>query len=123
MKKLLSYPLSVLYYFFFGVLLLVFHPIQWLSLNLVGYNAHRKSVSLMNFFIVRLICILGGKVSFRVQQPLPEEVPLIVVANHQSLHDIPPLIWNLRKHHPKFVSKIELGKGIPSISFNLKHGG
>lgn len=123
MKKLLSYPLSVLYYFFFGVLLLVFHPIQWLSLNLGGYNAHRKSVSLMNFFIVRLICILGGKVSFRVQHPLPEEVPLIVVANHQSLHDIPPLIWNLRKHHPKFVSKIELGKGIPSISFNLKHGG
>jgi len=29
----------------------------------------------------------------------------------------------LRKVHPKFVSKIELGKGIPSISYNLRHGG
>lgn len=29
----------------------------------------------------------------------------------------------MRKHHPKFVSKIELGKGIPSVSYNLRHGG
>ncbi|MFC2114601.1 lysophospholipid acyltransferase family protein, partial [Bacteroidota bacterium] len=25
--------------------------------------------------------------------------------------------------HPKYISKIELAKGIPSISYNLKHGG
>jgi len=29
----------------------------------------------------------------------------------------------MRKVHPKFVSKIELGKGIPGISYNLRHGG
>ena len=29
----------------------------------------------------------------------------------------------MRRHHVKFVAKKELGKGIPSISFNLKHGG
>src|SRR5690606_21687012 len=28
-----------------------------------------------------------------------------------------------RKHHPKFISKKELGKGIPSVSYNLRHGG
>ena len=33
------------------------------------------------------------------------------------------IIWFLRKAHPKFISKIELGKGIPSVSYNLKHGG
>lgn len=27
------------------------------------------------------------------------------------------------KYHPKFISKKELGKGIPSVSFNLRHGG
>src|SRR3546814_14757295 len=41
----------------------------------------------------------------------------------QSMYDIPPLIFFLRKHHGKFISKIELAKGIPSISFNLRHGG
>jgi len=29
----------------------------------------------------------------------------------------------MRKHHPKFISKMELGKGIPSVSYNLRHGG
>jgi 1-acyl-sn-glycerol-3-phosphate acyltransferase len=29
----------------------------------------------------------------------------------------------MRAHHPKFVSKIELGRGIPSVSYNLRHGG
>ncbi|GAA4762051.1 hypothetical protein GCM10023230_09170 [Flavobacterium hankyongi] len=29
----------------------------------------------------------------------------------------------MRRSHPKFVSKKELGKGIPSVSYNLRHGG
>ncbi len=29
----------------------------------------------------------------------------------------------MRANHPKFVSKIELGKGIPSVSYNLRKGG
>jgi 1-acyl-sn-glycerol-3-phosphate acyltransferase len=29
----------------------------------------------------------------------------------------------MRKVHPKYISKIELAKGIPSISYNLNHGG
>jgi 1-acyl-sn-glycerol-3-phosphate acyltransferase len=39
------------------------------------------------------------------------------------MHDICPMSCYLRKYHPKFVSKIELGKGIPSVSYNLTHGG
>lgn len=39
------------------------------------------------------------------------------------MYDIPPIIWYMRAHHPKFVSKIELGRGIPSVSYNLNHGG
>ncbi len=32
-------------------------------------------------------------------------------------------MWYLRRFHIKFVSKKELGKGIPSVSYNLKYGG
>ena len=39
------------------------------------------------------------------------------------MFDIPTLILFLRKHHAKFISKIELTKGIPSISINLRVGG
>jgi len=66
---------------------------------------------------------LGTTYSFRNQYVIPADKPLIIVANHQSMHDIPPIIWFMRRHHPKFVSKKELGKGIPSVSYNLRHGG
>jgi 1-acyl-sn-glycerol-3-phosphate acyltransferase len=39
------------------------------------------------------------------------------------LYDIVAIIWYLRDFHCKFVSKKELGKGIPSVSYNLRHGG
>lgn len=120
---LLSYPLSVIFYLFFGVTLLIFHVIQWVSFNLFGYQAHKKSVDGLNFFILMCLRILGATFKFNKPKDLPENIPLIIVSNHQSLWDIPPIIWYLRKYHPKFVSKIELQKGIPSVSYNLRHGG
>lgn len=121
--KIIAYPLSVIYYLVFGLILAVFHPIQWLCLKVGGYNAHRICVAVMNLGLVRSLHILGTKVSFKNNPNIPKNKPIIFVANHQSLNDIPAMIWFLRKHHPKFVSKKELGKGIPSVSFNLKYGG
>ena len=123
MLKLLSYPLTILFFLLFGLVLVIFHPIQWLCLNLIGYNAHKKSVSVLNWFIMRCTNVLGTRYTFRNQQQLPTDRPLIIVTNHQSMYDIPPIIWYMRMYHPKFVSKIELGKGIPSVSYNLRHGG
>lgn len=67
--------------------------------------------------------IMGTRFKVDIRGEYPENVPFIIVSNHQSMWDIPPIIWYLRKFHPKFISKKELGSGIPSISYNLKHGG
>ena len=64
-----------------------------------------------------------GEAGFENKHDLPEGIPHIIVANHQSPYDIPPIIWYLRKIHPKFISKKELGRGIPSVSYNLRKGG
>ena len=48
MKTVLSYPLSILYYLFFGILLFLFQIIQWFCLNVFGYYAHKKSVDIEN---------------------------------------------------------------------------
>ena len=77
----------------------------------------------MNLAIMRCTHILGTRYNIIYPENMPESGPLIIVTNHQSLYDIPPIIWYLRNYHPKFVSKKELGKGIPSVSFNLRHGG
>ena len=77
----------------------------------------------MNWCLVKSLLILGIRVKLINKHKLPENATILFVANHQSLFDIPPVIWYFRKHWPKFVSKKELGKGIPSVSFNLRHGG
>ncbi|MEN1783538.1 MAG: lysophospholipid acyltransferase family protein [Bacteroidota bacterium] len=123
MQKLLSYLLTPIYFFFFGLSLIVFHPIQWCCLRIFGYDAHKRSVSILNWFLVRCLHILGSRFTFSNVAHLPKNRPLIIVTNHQSMYDIPPIIWHMRAYHPKFVSKKELGKGIPSVSFNLRHGG
>lgn len=123
MQKVLAYPLSFVYLILFGLCLLIFHPIQWVCYNLFGYEAHRISVALLNLSLMRSTHVLGTTYTFDNPHDIPTDRPLIIVPNHQSMHDIPPLIWFMRKHHPKFVSKKELGKGIPSVSYNLRHGG
>lgn len=123
MNKLFGYIFTPIHYLFFGLFLCIFHPVQWVCLKLGGLEAHKRSVDLMNFFLISTYFIMGSRISFSIPYKLPENRPIIFVANHQSMYDIPPLIWFLRKHYPKFISKIELTKGIPSISFNLKYGG
>ena len=123
MEKLISYPISIIYYLSFGLFLVIFHPIQWFCLHVFGYQAHKKSVDYLNFFLVRCTNLLGTTYDFKNLETIPKNVPLIFVANHQSMYDIIAVIWFMRKHHIKFVSKKELGKGVPSVSFNLRNGG
>jgi 1-acyl-sn-glycerol-3-phosphate acyltransferase len=123
MKKILGYVLTPIFYLIFGLSLCIFHPIQWLCFNLFGYKAHKRSVDTLNFFLTYSQFSLLNSISFKNNVDLPTNKSIIFVANHQSMYDIPSLIWFLRKYHPKFISKIELTKGIPSISYNLKHGG
>jgi 1-acyl-sn-glycerol-3-phosphate acyltransferase len=123
MEKILSHFVSVVFYLVFVVFLLIFHPVQWVCLNVFGYQAHKKSVDVLNGMLLRCLHILGTTIAFKGIEKVPKGVPLIIVANHQSMYDIPPIIWFMRKFHPKFISKKELGKGIPSVSYNLRHGG
>jgi 1-acyl-sn-glycerol-3-phosphate acyltransferase len=121
--RLLGYLLTPIYLVVFGLLLVLFHPIQMICRNAWGYSAHKKSVDIMNFLIIKSLFILGTSISFRGLEKLPKDRPIVLISNHQSLFDIPSISWAFRNHHPKFIAKIELGKGIPSVSYNLRYGG
>lgn len=123
MEKIISYPISFISMLLFLLVLVIFHPIQWICFNVFGYQAHKKSVDYLNFVLLRIGHLLGTTYKVEGRELIPKGVPVIFVANHQSLYDIVGIIWFMRKFHPKFVSKKELGKGIPSISYNLNHGG
>jgi len=123
MSRFLGYILSAIHYPAFGLLLLIFQPIQWVCYTYFGYNAHKKSVDILNFCLTKTYYLLGNRVTFTNKQTLPLNRPIIFICNHQSMYDVPPLIYYLRHYHAKFISKIELTKGILSISYNLKVGG
>lgn len=123
MKKILSYPLSILAYLWFLFFICLFQPIQWFTLNIFGYQAHKKSVDYLNFFLIQTLFFIFSCAEIENRALIPEGEPIIFVSNHQGLFDIIGFAWFMRKFHPKFVSKIELGKGIPSVSYNLNQGG
>ncbi|EDM45452.1 1-acyl-sn-glycerol-3-phosphate acyltransferase [unidentified eubacterium SCB49] len=121
--KIISYPLSIIFYLCFGLSIVIFHGLQWIGFNFFGYTGHKSMVEGLQWFLMRCLNILGTRHTITFTGEIPKNVPLIIASNHQSMWDIPPVIWYLRKYHPKFISKKELGKGIPSISYNLRHGG
>ena len=123
MKKIISYPLSIVTYLLFLITICLFHPLQYVCFNLFGYKAHKRIVDLMNFILLGILIMVISTAEIENKADLPEGIPLIFVSNHQGLYDIIGISWFLRKYHPKFVSKVELGKGIPSVSYNLNHGG
>ncbi|MFA6400057.1 MAG: lysophospholipid acyltransferase family protein [Salinivirgaceae bacterium] len=123
MRKVLAFPFSVIHFFLMFTLLGIFHPIQVVAYTVFGYSAHKRAVDLLNFLLVQNLYTLLCRPSFYGFNELPKNQPLIIVSNHQSMYDISPVVWGFRKHHTKFISKKELGKNLPSISYNLRKGG
>lgn len=123
MKTLLSYLLTPIFFFFFGFFLGIFHPTQVIARNLFGARAHDKTVAALNYCLMRCLLILGAKVKFNNFIKLPKDEPVLVISNHQSMWDIPPIIWKLQNKRTKYIAKASLAKNIPSISYNLKYGG
>lgn len=121
--KILAYPLSILHYITFSSLLLIFHPLQWICIHFLGRKAHKTLVDFLNILLIKSFLLSGNRVKFTFETELPDNTPLIFAANHQSIYDIPPLIWYLRKYSIRFVGKKELGNGTPSITINLRHNG
>ncbi|MFH1297089.1 MAG: lysophospholipid acyltransferase family protein [Bacteroidota bacterium] len=122
MKKVLGYLLTPIFHLYYGLMLLLFHPIQVGALYFFGDQARKRSVDVLNLFLVKGLYILGCKVKFSGFEKIPDNRPLIIVSNHQSMYDIPAVVYGFKNYYPKFISKIELAKNLPSISHNLKHG-
>lgn len=123
MKKFLGFLLTPGFLLLWLLLLNVFHLLQVFAFNVLGARAHQTVVVALNGLLLHSLWLLGTRFSVRFSEQLPRHRPIIFVANHQNKLDIVGISWYLRQYSPKFVSKIELAKGLPSVSFNLRHSG
>jgi 1-acyl-sn-glycerol-3-phosphate acyltransferase len=122
LKISLGYLLTPLFHIYYGLLLVIFHPIMVAMLFFFGDASRKKTVDILNFLLVKGLHIMGCRISFSGFEKIPESRPIIIVSNHQSMFDIPAVVHGFRKYYPRFISKIELAKNIPSVSHNLRHG-
>ena len=123
MHKLISYITSVLFALIAGSLVVILHPVQVLAHRIGGYGPHKKVVEFSVSIVMKCLILLGTSVKYRGVKNLPTNRPLIIISNHQSTFDIPVIVSAFKKNHPKFIAKKALGKNLPSVSYNLNHGG
>lgn len=120
---ILSWLCTVPYTVTFILILVVCHPFHVLA-ALFGTNAHKWALDIMNWMIVTNIRVLtGARYRVRGAPCLPADKSVILVSNHQSMYDIPMIMWVCRSRHVGFIAKRELGRWIPSISLALRRLG
>jgi 1-acyl-sn-glycerol-3-phosphate acyltransferase len=85
------------------------------------FDKHQKKLGRMIFSTVQSLTGFRINVEPFRGPPLPRTV--LLVSNHQSLADIPVLVYSFPRLSLRFVTKRELGRGIPAVSPFLRIGG
>jgi 1-acyl-sn-glycerol-3-phosphate acyltransferase len=105
----------------FGALL-TYDLVQRVAIRF-GAHAHQRSVTAMARAMNRAARLAGTRHRVEGKQHLHPGRSYLIVVNHQSLLDIAMASDFLDLLEPRYVSKRELAKGIPGVSFNLSRGG
>ncbi len=122
MKRLRDWVFSVPFLVVFGLLLGVFDPLQRIA-HLFGRRPQEVVVGALQTCLVWAFRICGTRLRVERSPLVRPDTAYVLIANHQSLFDIPIFGALLFSNFPKYVSKRELARWIPSISYNLRHGG
>lgn len=121
-QRALGWLLTPGYLVVFVCTVLLWHPLI-VSAYYFGPRVYHAVIALGNGALILGLRLAGARVRIQGFEALPEGRSLIVVSNHQSLYDIPFLLWFFRKSLPCFIAKQELGRGIPSASHALRNMG
>lgn len=124
MQKILGWVFTPFWVLAFFFSLCLCHVMQVFGRHLFGYKGQKYGADVLGKLLIYTLKFVGTSWDLpRLPVSLSTDKPILVIANHQSLFDIAALVLIFARHHAKFVSKIELSKGIPGISYNLRHGG
>jgi len=121
-RTILDWLFTVPFLATFGLVLLVFDPLQRIT-RLFGPRPHEIVVGLMQIALLWAFEICGTHLAVERSPAVQPWTPYVLIANHQSMFDVPILGALLFSNFPKYVSKKELARWIPSISYNLRRGG
>lgn len=122
MRKIVDWIFTIPFLILFGLILAIFEPIARIA-RLFGLRPMEVTMGIMQQALLGAFFVGGTRLHVeRSDQVLPK-TGYIIISNHQSLFDVPIFGGLLFSNYPKYVSKKELGRWLPSVSFNLTHGG
>ena len=122
MARLLDWPATLVLAVVFGLVLVVFEPVQWIA-KAIGKRPHDWVVACLGTTLVTVFRLTGMRLSVDRSPQVMPRTPYLIISNHQSMFDIALLLHLFFTNFPKFVSKRELARFIPSVSYNLRRGG
>ena len=120
--RLLDWLFSLPFLLAFGALLVLFDPLQRIA-RLFGQRPQEIVVGALQTSLVAACHLCGTRFEVERAPGVLPNTPYLLIANHQSMFDIPIIGSLLFTNYPKYVSKRELANWIPSISYNLRRGG
>jgi len=120
--RLVDWALTLPFLLAFGAILAFFDPLQRVA-RLFGPRPHEIVVGWLQVSLVAAFHLCGTRIEVERSPSVRPGTPYLLIANHQSMFDIPILGALLFTNYPKYVSKRELSHWIPSISYNLRRGG
>jgi len=106
----------------FAGTLIAFDPLLRIA-RCFGMRAVEIAAGALQWTLVRVFGIAGTRLVVEREPGLVPGAPALVIANHQSMFDIPIFAALLFRNYPKYISKRELARWLPSISYNLRRGG
>ncbi|MCZ6825869.1 MAG: lysophospholipid acyltransferase family protein [Gemmatimonadetes bacterium] len=77
----------------------------------------------MQVAIVWAFRICGTRFEVERAPEMKPHTSYLLIANHQSMFDVPIAGSLLFSNFPKYIAKRKLARGIPGISYNLRRGG
>lgn len=122
MRRLLSWSGTLVFLPLFGTILVVFDVAQRAA-RLFGRRPQEYVAGALQVALVWAFRVCGTRLLVERARGVRPGTSYIVVSNHQSMFDIAILGALLFSNFPKYIAKRELGRGIPSVSYNLRRGG
>jgi 1-acyl-sn-glycerol-3-phosphate acyltransferase len=120
--RIVDWIFTVPFLLAFGLILLVFDPLQRIARRF-GRRPQEIVAGALQWSLMQAIRLAGVRFEVERAPEVAPGTPYLIIANHQSMFDIPIVGALLFSNFPKYVSKRELAHRIPSISYNLRAGG
>ena len=122
MKRVVDWIFTVPFIILFGLTLGIFEVIARVA-RLFGLRPMEITMGVMQRILLWLLRITGTRLTVEKSDQIRGRTGYVLVSNHQSMFDVPIFGGLLFSNFPKYVAKRELGRWLPSVSFNLTHGG